>query len=167
MMDVFHDKFFHLGGDEVDYSDWKSDKKILHYMKEMNYGEDFKLLQIDFTRRIYNTIFRPYGKIIICWDELCHKDLFKTFFSENELVIQRWRNNDVLERDYNNLSPLQCGGNVINSWGHYLNRLYVNILSFTTFITNILTRYPAAYYYKTTPMVASTNNNKVIGKNEV
>lgn len=137
MMDVFHDKFFHLGGDEVDYSDWKSDRKILNYMKEMNFGDDFKLLQIDFTRRIYNTIFRPYGKIIICWDELYHKDLFKSFFSENELVIQRWRNNVVLEKESKNLNHLQYEGNVINSWGHYLNRLY-----------------PSAYYYKTTPKVA-------------
>ena len=146
MMDVFQDKFFHLGGDEVDYSDWKGDRKILEYMKEMNYGNDFKLLQIDFTKRIYNIIFKPYGKIIICWDELYHKDLFKSFFSDNELVIQRWRNNHVLQRDDKNTSLSQCGGNVINSWGHYLNRLY-----------------PSAYYYKTTPNVASTKNNKVIG----
>lgn len=142
MMEIFQDKYFHLGGDEVDYTDWMNDKKIMDYMKLMNYGNDFKLLQIDFTRKIYNMVFKPYGKIIVCWDELYHKDLFTRFFSVDELVIQRWRNNAILSKNHLESSP----GNIINSWGHYLNRLY-----------------PAAYYYKTTPSVTSTNHNQVIG----
>lgn len=45
LADVFPDKYIHLGGDEVDFSCWKSNPNINEFMDKMKFKDDFSKLE--------------------------------------------------------------------------------------------------------------------------
>jgi hypothetical protein len=115
-------------------------------MKTIGIEGDFKMLQIDFTKRVYDTILKPRGKKLICWDELTHPKLFQVF-DPSELVLQRWRSNKHLSgRKNSSTKSTPIKHNVIGSFGYYLNRLY-----------------PAKYYYHTSPKAFESTDCAVLG----
>lgn len=83
LADLFPDPYLHIGGDEVDASDWIENEKIQQYMVK-NQLADSHALHAYFNQKVAK-ILAKYNKKMIGWDEVLHPSL-----PENTLV-QSWR----------------------------------------------------------------------------
>ncbi len=109
MAALFPDKYFHIGGDEVNPTQWNSSPKIQAFEKAhgMKNAHD---LQVYFNKRVLK-ILTKHGKTMIGWDEILHPDLPKA------TVVHIWRNQASLA------NAVQQGYRTILSWGYYLDHL--------------------------------------------
>ncbi|MEO5501444.1 MAG: beta-N-acetylhexosaminidase [Ginsengibacter sp.] len=83
VMDIFPSKYIHIGGDEVDKTEWKNDPKCQALIKEKNL-KDEEGLQSYFIHRIAEFL-EHHGKTIIGWDETLQGGLAPN------AVVQSWR----------------------------------------------------------------------------
>lgn len=83
MAALFPDPYWHIGGDEVEGSQWRNNPRIRAFMRERRIA-DPAALQAFFNRRL-SAILTRHGKRMIGWDEILHPDLPRT------TVIQSWR----------------------------------------------------------------------------
>jgi hexosaminidase len=83
MATLFPDKFFHIGGDEVNGKQWDANPKIQQFMRAHGLKSNADL-QAYFNTRIQK-IVAAHGKTMEGWDEILHPDLPK------DIVIQSWR----------------------------------------------------------------------------
>jgi hexosaminidase len=83
MAKLFPDKFFHIGGDEVNGKQWDASPKIKAFMHEHEFKNNGDL-QAYFNTRIQKIVAR-HGKTMEGWDEILRPDLPK------DIVIQSWR----------------------------------------------------------------------------
>jgi hexosaminidase len=109
MATLFPDKFFHIGGDEVNPKQWNESPKIQAFEKKHNIKNAHDL-QVYFNQRILKIVSR-YGKTMIGWDEILHPDLPKA------TVVHIWRNQASLA------NAVEAGHRTILSWGYYLDHL--------------------------------------------
>jgi hexosaminidase len=99
MAKLFPDKFFHIGGDEVNGKQWDANSKIQEFMRAhgMRTNQD---LQAYFNKRVQEIVSK-HGKTMIGWDEILRPDLPKS------IVIQSWRGQESLaqaaRQDYRGL----------------------------------------------------------------
>jgi hexosaminidase len=109
MSALFPDKFFHIGGDEVNPREWNDSPKIQAFEKKhgMKNAHD---LQVYFNKRLLK-ILSKHGKTMIGWDEILHPDLPKA------TVVHIWRNQASLA------NAVEQGHRTILSWGYYLDHL--------------------------------------------
>jgi len=107
MAALFPDAYFHVGGDEVDPADWKSNPKIQAFMKLHKLANE-DALQGYFTRRL-QTIVTRHGKRTAGWDEILRPDIPKS------IVIQSWRGQKSLAE------AARQGYDGILSAGYYLD----------------------------------------------
>jgi len=109
MAHLFPDKYFHIGGDEVNEKQWNASARIRAF-KARHHFKDNRDLQAYFTRRL-RQILNKHGKKVMGWDEILHPDLPKS------VVVQIWRRqpaiDDVARRGY-------AG---ILSYGYYLDAM--------------------------------------------
>lgn len=70
---LFPDRYFHMGGDEVDKSAWEDSDSIDAFM-EKNGIADHDALQAHFVRR-YAGILRDHDRIAMGWNDILHADL--------------------------------------------------------------------------------------------
>jgi hexosaminidase len=110
MSGLFPDKYFHIGGDEVNGKQWDANPKIQAFMRAhgLKNNQD---LQAYFNQRV-EKIVSKHGKIMIGWDEILHPDLPKT------IVVQSWRGQDSLAQ------AAQQGYRGILSYGYYLDLMW-------------------------------------------
>ena len=82
MAKLFPDKYFHIGGDEVNGKEWDRNPKIQEFMhaRVKNNAE----LQAYFNQHV-SKIVSKNGKIMVGWDEILQPSLPKN------IVIQSWR----------------------------------------------------------------------------
>jgi hexosaminidase len=107
---LFPDKFFHIGGDEVNGKQWDANPKIQAFMRAhgMKTNQD---LQAYFNKRVQE-IVRKHGKTMIGWDEILRPELPKS------IVIQSWRGQESLAQ------AAKQGYRGLLSHGYYIDLMW-------------------------------------------
>jgi len=109
MTALFPDPCFHIGGDEVDDTQWKQNVAIQRFASEHNL-KDSHALQAYFNERV-GVIVAKYGKTVMGWDEVLNPGL------PRETIIQSWRGQDSLAE------AARKGYRGVLSYGYYLDYL--------------------------------------------
>ncbi|HET8650872.1 MAG TPA: family 20 glycosylhydrolase [Gemmatimonadales bacterium] len=109
MAALFPDPYWHIGGDEVEGSQWKNNPRIQQFMR-VHHLADNDALQAYFNRRL-NAILQRHGKRVVGWDEILNPALPKT------VVVQSWRGTDAL------VQSARQGYNGILSAPYYLDAM--------------------------------------------
>ncbi|XP_059917944.1 beta-hexosaminidase subunit alpha isoform X1 [Gadus macrocephalus] len=66
---VFPDPYFHLGGDEVNFSCWQSNPDVRAFMQKMGFGKDYTKLESFYMENIVN-ITSNLNKTSIVWQDV-------------------------------------------------------------------------------------------------
>lgn len=90
MTTVFPDEYIHIGGDEASAPDWRTNPRILAFMKEHNLA-DRPALQAYFNQRLL-TILNKLHRRMVGWDEVLNPAL------PRDIVIQSWRGTGSLAK---------------------------------------------------------------------
>jgi hexosaminidase len=88
MAGIFPDPYVHIGGDETESPEWKTDPKIQAFMREHQL-KDSAALQAYFNQRVLK-ILTGLHKHMVGWDEILNPALPK------DVVIQSWRGEESL-----------------------------------------------------------------------
>jgi hexosaminidase len=109
MATLFPDRYFHIGGDEVNGKEWDANPKIREFMRAHNLKSDQELQQY-FTDRV-EKIVSKHHKFMVGWDEILTPGMPK------DIVIQSWRGQDSLAE------VARQGYRGILSSGYYLDAM--------------------------------------------
>jgi hexosaminidase len=109
MSALFPDPYFHIGGDEVDATEWKQSRTIQDWARRTGL-KDAAAIQAYFNRRVAK-ILAAHGKTTIGWDETFDAGL------RRETVIQSWRGQASLA------DAARAGFRGVLSFGYYLDHL--------------------------------------------
>jgi hexosaminidase len=109
MAALFPDPYFHIGGDEVEQTQWKSSASIQAFARAhgLNGAHD---LQTYFNRRV-ERLMKKHGKTMIGWDEVLNPEL------SPDTVIESWRGPASLAE------AATKGYRSLLSFGYYLDHL--------------------------------------------
>ena len=88
MAGLFPDPYVHIGGDETVSPEWKTDPRILAFMREHQL-KDSEALQAYFNQRVLK-ILNGLHKHMVGWDEILNPTL------PRDVVIQSWRGRAAL-----------------------------------------------------------------------
>lgn len=110
MAKLFPDRYFHIGGDEVDGKQWDANPRIQKFMRAHNLETD-QDLQKYFTLRVQKLV-EKHGKIMIGWDEILQPKL------PRNIVVQSWRGQASLAQ------AAQQGYRGLLSFGYYLDLMW-------------------------------------------
>jgi hexosaminidase len=110
MANLFPDRYFHIGGDEVNGKEWDANPNIQMFMHAhgLKTNQD---LQAYFNTRVQKIVSK-HGKIMVGWDEILRPDLPK------DIVVQSWRGQDSLA------AATRQGYRGILSYGYYLDLMW-------------------------------------------
>jgi hexosaminidase len=127
MAQLFPDSYFHVGGDEVQSSEWDSNHAIAEFKRSHGMQSATAdpagniALHAYFNRRIVN-VLRKYGKTAVGWEEILQPDI------SDDVVVQSWSGPQTLAEATRRHHP------GLLSFGYYLDYLQ-----------------PAATYYAVDP----------------
>jgi hexosaminidase len=88
MAHLFPDRYFHIGGDEVNGAEWSANPAIRAFMRAHGIRNN-DALQAHFNQRV-QALVNKHGKIMMGWDEILNPRLPKS------IVIQSWRGQQSL-----------------------------------------------------------------------
>jgi hexosaminidase len=88
MSTLFPDEYMHLGGDESNGEDWKSNPEIVRFMHE-HHMQSTQALQAYFNTRVQK-ILAKYHRRMVGWDEILQPDL------PADVVVQNWHGIEFL-----------------------------------------------------------------------
>ncbi len=109
MAALFPDEYFHIGGDEVNGTQWNANPKIRSFKARMHL-KDNRELQAYFNQRLLK-ILTKHGKRMIGWDEILNPNLPKG------ITVQSWRRQDSVAD-----SARQGYAGILSS-GYYLDHM--------------------------------------------
>jgi hexosaminidase len=109
MSALFPDEYIHIGGDENNGVHWDANEELQMFKEKKGFTDNHQL-QAYFINRIREILSR-YGKKMVSWDEILHKDIQKN------IVIQSWRGTGAL------VQSAKQGYNGILSYGYYIDLL--------------------------------------------
>ena len=109
MAAIFPDRYFHIGGDEVNGKQWDANPKIYEFMQVHNLKTNQELQQY-FTVRV-EKIVSKHHKFMVGWDEILTPGMPKN------IVIQSWRGQESLAE------AARQGYRGILSSGYYLDAI--------------------------------------------
>ena len=109
MSELFPDRYFHIGGDEVNGKQWDANPKIQEFMRVHHLKNDQELQEY-FNLRVQKIVSR-HNKIMVGWDEILAPGMPK------DSVIQSWRGQDSLA------AAAKQGYSGILSSGYYLDAM--------------------------------------------
>jgi hexosaminidase len=107
MAHLFPDKYFHIGGDEVNGKEWDANPKVQEFKRAHNLANN-EALQAYFTAKVQKIVAK-HGKIMEGWDEVLQPETPK------DVVIQSWRGQDSLAQ------AAKQGNRGLLSFGYYLD----------------------------------------------
>lgn len=108
MVELFPDEYFHIGGDEPNYSQWINSEKHQQFIADNNIDGE-RGLQSYLNIKV-EKMLEARGKKMTGWDEIWHKDL------PTSIVIQSWQGHDSIGR------AAKEGYQGILSTGYYLDQ---------------------------------------------
>ena len=110
MATLFPDKYFHIGGDEVNGKQWDANPKIQAFMRAhgLKNNQD---LQAYFNQRVQKLVSK-HAKTMLGWDEILRPDL------PNDIVVQSWRGQSSLAQ------ASKQGYRGLLSFGYYLDLMW-------------------------------------------
>ncbi|EQB0495372.1 family 20 glycosylhydrolase [Vibrio mimicus] len=108
VVELFPDEYFHIGGDEPNYQQWRDNPKIQTFIKQHQLDGE-RGLQSYLNTQV-EKMLNERGKKITGWDEIWHKDLPKS------IVIQSWQGHDSIGR------AAKEGFQGLLSTGYYLDQ---------------------------------------------
>ena len=111
MATIFPDRYFHIGGDEVDGGQWFENPRIQTFMRAHGF-KNKEQLQAYFDRRL-EKILRKHGKTMLGWDEIMQPGIPK------DIVIQAWR-----EQVPSPVLAAKQGFRGLMSYGYYLDLMW-------------------------------------------
>ncbi|CAF3347981.1 unnamed protein product [Rotaria sp. Silwood1] len=114
MTKLFPDPYFHIGGDEVEGSQWTQSETIKKFINDHQL-KNKNGLQAYFNGRI-EEMLKKYGKIMVGWEEILG-EIRKNSTIDKNAVIQAWLNPKAIA------NAVQKGHRVIVSRGYYLDHL--------------------------------------------
>jgi hexosaminidase len=109
MTGLFPDKYWHIGGDEVDADQWKANPVIQAWMQSHGIHDEVAL-QTAFNKRLF-AIVQQHGRIPVGWDEIFQPDL------PTSAVIQSWRGTESLA------AAAKAGFHAILSAPYYIDHM--------------------------------------------
>jgi hexosaminidase len=109
MTALFPDPYFHIGGDEVDATQWNQSSAIQAWAARKGL-KDAQAIQSYFNRRVAKIVSK-HGKTMVGWDEVFDPGLSR------ETLIQSWRGQASLA------DAARAGHPGVLSFGYYLDHL--------------------------------------------
>ncbi|CAF1419095.1 unnamed protein product [Adineta steineri] len=110
MTALFPDEYFHIGGDEVEGSQWRQSPAIQKFINQHNLGNN-QGLQAYFNKRI-QAMLKKYKKIMVGWEEI-----LEDLQIDRDAVIHSWKTRESLT------DAVRKGYQSLLSNGYYLDHL--------------------------------------------